>query len=127
MKTGMRKKVALLSLLMVLVMVALTGCGPKKHYLNGSYEADFVIVKTQYEFTKDSQVTVKVVMGSLVLLTETGTYEFNEDQTEITMTFDPNKLSGITGGENVMNGTYSYTEGEGYIQIGKVQYSKMTE
>lgn len=123
----MKKKSMLLSVLLVAVML-LAACGSKTPVLQGRYVASSKILETNYEFSKDGSVTVKLITGGYVAIEETGTYAINEEGTEITMDFPDDAtadLGILSFSVPDLDGTFTFSEGEGYIKIGSMQYEKV--
>lgn len=121
----MKKKSMLLSILLVAIML-LAACGSKTPVLQGRYVAESKIMETNYEFSKDGSVTVKLITGGYVAVEETGTYSINEEETEITMDFPEIKadLGILSFTMPDLDGTFEFSQGEGYIKIGSMQYEK---
>lgn len=123
----MKKKLVVLGMVLLLTL-ALAACG-KAPSLSGRYVSSAVLVETNLEFAEDGSVTLKYVTAGYVALTETGTYSINEETSEITLSFPglTESIGNLTFTIGDVNGTYAFTEGEGYIQIGSVQYEKVTD
>lgn len=113
-ETIMRKltKIVALVLVVALACVALASCGKK---LSGKYEDALGV--TTYEF-KGNKVTITidaVIAGT----TFEGKYEiYEEDGAE--------KIKFTFGDEDAKkySGSFSFSEGDGYIKIGGVKYTK---
>ena len=119
------KKSIILALLLSIVL-SLCGCDSKPT-LDGVYKADTFASEVTYEFDKEGNVKFKFIIGGYVAISKSGTYEISEDETEITFTFidsetDTNMLpNSMTS----LSGAFTFSEGEGYIQIGDMQYNKV--
>ena len=117
-------KKLLCAILVVVMMLSLVACSKK---LSGTYEAeiDIIVMKytASYEFSGSKVTAVKkttTILGTVDTVTLEGTYEIaeNSDGTmEITLNF-------TTSDEEIKSGTYTFEEGEDYIKIGGVQYTK---
>ena len=122
----MKKSVRILALVMALLMVTFVfaSCGKT---ISGSYSAEFDIVVLKYTATYEfsgKNVTVTKVVNPLIGESETstieGTYEIieNDDDTmDIKFTFE-------TEDEHITSGTFDFEEGEDYIKIGVIKYTK---
>ncbi len=122
-------KKRMLSVLLLLALMLITACGPKAPVLEGRYVSSTRVAETNYEFKKDGSVTVKIVTGGKVVMEEAGTYAINEEGTEITFTFPDTQVDLGIFSIDMPNpsGTYTYTEGDGYIQVGSTMYEKATK
>ena len=117
-------KKLLCAILVVVMMLSLVACSKK---LSGTYEAeiDIIVMKytASYEFSGSKVTAVKkttTILGTVDTVTLEGTYEIaeNSDGTmEITLNF-------TTSDEEIKSGTYTFEEGEDYIKIGGIQYTK---
>ena len=120
------KKIIALILSLVVCLSVLAACGPKEPPLSGRYEMRGFASQTSYEFAEDKTVVFKVVVAGYVVVSQSGTYQINEDATEITLDFS----SGETEGDStylptdMLNGTFTFSQGEEYIQIGNMQLNK---
>lgn len=117
-------KVLTLMLVAVLLVGSLASCG--KRVPRGTYEAELEIlgqsVKTSYTFKGGKvEVTTKTtLLGQVNSQTAEGKYEIaeNDDGTmEITFEFE-------TENDVAKNGTVTYKEGEDYIELGGIKYTK---
>ena len=116
-------KKALCVVLVVVMMLSLVACGKT---LKGTYEAeiDAIVMKytSTYEFSGSKvEITKKTtVFGTVNTSTFEGKYEIteNEDGTmEITISLE-------TEDDEIKSGTYTFEEGEDYIKIAGIQYTK---
>ena len=111
----MKKTVRILALALCvcLLLTFLTACGKK---LSGEYSAELMESGVTYSF-KGSNVTITLnALGKIIHVVE-GKYEIEDDT--ITFTFPGDE-------ENTEDyvGTKSFEEGEEYIKIGKITYTK---
>ena len=110
----------------VLMLAALctvfASCGKT---LSGKYtgELNLVVAKytVSYEFSGSKVTVLKTgeILGQSKTSEIKGTYEITEaaNGNEITFTFE-------TSDDDVKSGTYSFEEGEGFIKIAGIQYTK---
>ena len=122
----MKQMLRSVSLLLVVVTLCLSlaSCGKK---LSGSYEAeiDAALIKYTATYTfSGKKVSVEkkttTILGTVNTTELEGTYEIieNDDGTmEISFAFE-------TEDDEIKNGTYTFSEGEDYIKIGLVKYTK---
>jgi len=108
------KKVLALVLCVCMLLTLLVGCGGKK--LSGKYSAEVLESGVSYSFS-GSKVTITLKALGNIIHTVEGKYEINEDQ--ITFSFP----SGEENAEDYV-GTKSFAEGEDYIKIGGITYTK---
>ena len=127
----MKKFVKALSLTLVLAMLALSlaACGNKT--LSGKYvsdDIDFVVgtYSASYEFEGNKVTIVKDVDMRVGQdpdpITFNGTYEIVEEDDgdlKIKLTLD-----GAEEDEHIKAGTYALEQGEDYIKIGLIKYTK---
>ncbi len=111
----MKKSVRIVAVVMALLMVTLVfaSCGKT---LKGTYSAEAFGTGASYEFSgKNVTVTYKA-LGNVLYEIE-GTYKIEDDK--ITFTFENDD-------ENAKDysGTFDFEEGENYIKIGIVKYTK---
>lgn len=118
----MKKLIKLMAIVATLCMV-LVGCSSAPS-LEGNYNAQGFLMETMYTFDKDFNVNASIYAGGYEVFNCDGTYSINEDETEITLSFESTSDS---NGKNLLNGTYTFTKGEGFIQIGKQKLNKMSE
>lgn len=123
------RKIFIWSIIMCVCLVLLTGCGKKENILTGRYTINNLLYEISYEFDENKNVNAKLVTGGYVALNETGTYQINEDGTMITLTFPDNvqNIGNMSFTLPNISGDYPLIKGEGYIQIGDMQYNKVTE
>jgi hypothetical protein len=114
--TIMRKltKIVALVLVVALACVALASCGKK---LSGTYKAEVVGTGATYTF-KGSKVTITAKLFGAETTFE-GKYEiYEEDGAEkIKFTFEDEDAEQYSG-------SFSFSEGDGYIKIGVIKYTK---
>lgn len=123
------RKLFIWSIIMCVCLVLLTGCGKKENILTGRYTINNLLYEISYEFDENKNVNAKLVTGGYVALNETGIYQINEDGTMITLTFPDNvqNIGNMSFTLPNISGDYPLIKGEGYIQIGDMQYNKVTE
>ena len=122
----MKKLIASLLALLMLAPLLSACSGSKK--LSGTYRSEGLFTETAYTFSEDGSVTVRLTSGSKVLIEGTqGTYSFNANNSKITLTLPEStkELGNLTIPIPELSGTFSFAEGEGYIQIGSTQYKKV--
>ena len=121
----MKKKAGLLALLFAVILLA-TACGAKT--LSGRYSSSSFIAETVYDFEKEGKVTFKLVTGGYVAVTLEGTYALNESGTEITLTFNEasTDFGSLLDSSAALSGTFTFSQGDRYIQIGETQYQAST-
>ena len=122
------KKVLCVLCSVLVIATLFTACGSKTPTLSGKYSNETLLSESVYEFDKEGNVTYKLITSGYVAVNVTGTYAISEDVSEITLTFDESKtdLGTLLGSTTTLSGTFTFEQGEGYIQIGNVQYSKET-
>ena len=104
-------RVSALALVIVMLAAALASCGGP----SGTYEASVLGQSLSYTF-KGSKVTIKLtVLGQVVSID--GTYKISRD--EITFTFE-----GDDENAKKYSGTQTFEQGDDYVKIGGVQYTK---
>lgn len=113
--------IVVVSILMSLFI--LVGCS-KAPSIEGTYSSKIILVETLYTFDSEFNVNASIFAGGFEIFDCDGTYSINEEETEITLQFESIDDSNR---ENVLNGTYTFTRGDGYIQIGKQKLNKMSE
>lgn len=110
------KKVArilALALCVCMLLTLLAGCGKK---LSGTYSAEILESGVSYSFN-GSKVTITLkALGNIVHTVE-GNYEIDEDQITFTFPGDEENTEDYVGAK-------SFEEGEEYIKIGGVTYTK---
>lgn len=107
-------KVIAIVLVLATLVCAFASCGKK---VSGKYEATVFGTGTCLEF-KGSKVTVQFkLLGSYGDAIE-GKYQIKDDQ--ITLTFD-----GDDEDAEALEGTFDFEEGDDYIKIGSVKYTKV--
>ena len=122
----MKKTIRIMAVVMAVLMVTLVlaSCGKT---LSGTYEAeiDAVVIKYTATYTfkgNNVDITKKTttILGTVDTVELTGKYEIakNDDGTmEITITLDSED-------DDIKSGTFAFEEGDDYIKIGVVQYTK---
>ena len=120
----------LLCVLLAVLMTAglLSACG-SGNTLSGRYRASAMMTETTYTFSKDGSVTVRLTAASQVILDDLkGSYSFNEEGTEITLTLpeDTKTLGALSFTLPTLSGTFPFAKGAGYIQIASTQYNKVS-
>lgn len=123
------RRLSIYSIILCICLVLLTGCGKKENLLTGRYTIDNLIYEINYEFDEDKNVNVKLVTAGYVAINEMGTYQINEEGNMITLTFPDHiqSLGNFSFTLPNLSGEYPLVKGEGYIQIGDMQYNKVTE
>lgn len=116
----------LIIVLLITLLFTLCGC-EKKNVLDGVYKTETFASEMSYEFDKENNVQFKFILAGYVAVSKKGTYEINEDKTEITLAFEENDddVSMLPSDVSNLSGIFNYSEGDGYIQIGKMQYNKV--
>lgn len=118
------KRVLTLALTAIMLVSAFAGCGKS---ISGSYESELELFgqswKVTYTFSgkKVEAVSKVTILGNVNSETCTGTYELVEaadGSLEITLDFEEEN-------DLFKDGTFTFTEGEGYIKIGESQYNKI--
>lgn len=122
----MKKTIRVMALVLALtaVLFVFASCGKT---LSGTYSAEFDIAVLKYTATyefKGSKVTATKVTNPLIGDSKTttleGTYEIIEND-DGSMDI---KLSFETSDSEIKSGTFDFEEGEDYIKIGLVKYTK---
>ncbi len=105
-------KITALFFVFIILSVSLASCGT----LSGKYEANILGTGAAFTF-KGSKVTLDVMVLGSVSATVEGKYKVEDGK--ITLTFDSED-------EDVekYSGTFDFEQGEDYIKIGLVKYSK---
>ncbi len=123
----MKRKIFKLAALMLAVLMMtciFASCGKK---LSGSYQADLTLlgqgINATYDFSGSKvEATRKITfLGKVNADTVKGTYEIVENadgSMEITFDFDEDH-------DVFKDGTYTFSEGEGFIKIAGVTYSEL--
>lgn len=104
-------RVSALALVIVMLTAVLASCGGP----SGTYEAEVLGQGLSYTF-KGSKVTIKVKLLGTVTSFE-GKYKI--DGEEITFTFEDED-----DGADKYSGTMTFEQGDDYIKIGGVKYTK---
>lgn len=109
----MKNTIRVMALVMALLMVGvlLVSCGKT---LSGTYSAEVAKTGVTFEFSgKKATITSKAV--GVELFSVEGTYEIDGDK--ITFSFEDSKAEEYSG-------TFDFEEGDDYIKIGVVKYTK---
>ena len=124
----MKKSVKFLALVIVAVMLcaSLTACGKK---ISGTYKGEIDVLLASYEVVYEfegSNVTVtrqvKSVLGNADPVAIEGKYEIIEGADgELQIKFEYEGKDD----EVVKGGTFDFEEGDGYIKINGIKYSKV--
>ena len=111
----MKKSIRIIAVALVAVMLCLSlvACGKK---LSGTYSAEILGSGAEYEF-KGSKVTVTYKALGVVGFEAEGTYKIKDDK--ITFTFESDDKDAKD-----YNGTFDFEEGDDYIKIGIIKYTK---
>ena len=113
--------VMLACMLLVACICTLASCGKT---LSGEYEANLIAAEVTYSFKSSGKLVVEVdpIIGNDVILE--GTYAFNDDGDEITISINSNDEDA-----DKYSGTFSFSEGvedgEAYIKLSGIKYSKV--
>ena len=120
------KKHILLGILLTIVL-SLCGCSSKPT-LDGVYKAEMFASEVTYEFDKEMNVKFKFIIGGYVAISKTGTYEISEDETQITLKFEESEsdVNMLPDSMTSLGGSFTFSKGDGYVQIGDMQYNKVT-
>ena len=120
----MKKKILLISFMVTMVLM-LVACGNKDHSLNGSYTVSTMGIDITYTFDKDGNAEVKIEYSGYIAVDQKGTYELNEDKTEITLTFP--EIDKTIGDFIYMipayDGTFTFSQDDTSITIGNIKYT----
>lgn len=117
-------KMMTITLAMVMLVCSMAACGKS---LSGSYESELEVFGQSWNVTytfkgKNLEAISKVtILGNVQNTTSNGTYELVENadgSMEITIDFESEN-------DLFKDGTFTFEEGEGYIKIGKNQYTKI--
>ncbi|MBQ4382300.1 MAG: hypothetical protein II794_06145 [Oscillospiraceae bacterium] len=118
------KKLIALALVLVLVL-SLAACGG--HTVPaGKYSHSGILSETLLTFS-GNKVTADIFIAGTKVLTQSGTYSLNDEETEITITMGETDDSKDGAKEaNALNGTfrYSYDKDAGTVKIGSTTYTK---
>ena len=121
----MKKSIRILAVVMALLMVTLVfaACGKT---LKGKYSADFLGTGTTLEFSgKNVRLAVTVTLLGEIAAVE-GTYTIEDDK--ITFDFVDEEQVENDKAKDVLSkftGTVDFEEGDDYIKIGGIKYSKL--
>lgn len=108
-----------------LCLTVLSACGSSRHELSGTYSATTFNVTQSYTFGNKAVTVQFFIMGFEVGRFE-GTYTLNEEETQITLTFDSNQFPSnpsFPSEFTTSGGTFTFQRGDGYILIGPMRYS----
>ena len=120
----MKKKILLISF-MVMIVLILVACDNKAHSLNGSYTVSTMGIDTTYTFDKDGNAEVKIEYSGYIAVDQKGTYELNEDKTEITLTFPEidKTIGDFIYTIPAYDGTFTFSQDDTSITIGNIKYT----
>ena len=79
-----------------------------------------------YTFDGDS-VTARFFMGGYEIGRYEGRYALNDNETQITLSFDPGQMPNsatLPDGLTSLSGTFAFRRGDGYVVIGPVRYDR---
>lgn len=122
----MKFKKSILCLLLCLTLTGLAACGNSAPSLSGTYSAETFGTTMTYTFDGDS-VTAQFFMGGYEIGRYEGTYSLNDDETQITLSFDPEQMpngADLPAGLTSLGGTFTFQQGENYVMIGQVRYDR---
>lgn len=122
----MKFKKSILCLLLCLSLTGLAACGNSATPLSGTYSAETFGTAMTYTFDGDS-VTAQFFMGGYEIGRYEGTYSLNNDETQITLSFDPEQMpngADLPAGLTSLGGTFTFQQGENYVMIGQVRYDR---
>ena len=110
---------------MVMIVLILVACGNKAHSLNGSYTVSTMGIDTTYTFDKDGNAEVKIEYSGYIAVDQKGTYELNEDKTEITLTFPEidKTIGDFIYTIPAYDGTFTFSQDDTSITIGNIKYT----
>ena len=107
-------KVIALALVLVTVACLFASCGKR---ISGKYEATLIGTGTCLEFKGGKVIAQFKLLGSYGDPVE-GKYEIKDDK--ITLTFE-----GDNKDADALEGTFDFEEGDNYIKIGAIKYTKV--
>ncbi len=109
----MKKTIRVAALVMALLMVGMmfVACGKT---LSGEYSAEIAGTGASFEFS-GKNVTITSKIGGAEIYSADGTYEIEDDK--ITFSFENSEAKEFSG-------TFDFEEGDDYIKIGIVKYTK---
>lgn len=122
----MKFKKSILCLQLCLTLTRLAACGNSAPSLSGTYSAETFGTTMTYTFDGDS-VTAQFFMGGYEIGRYEGTYSLNDDETQITLSFDPEQMpngADLPAGLTSLGGTFTFQQGENYVMIGQVRYDR---
>ena len=109
---------ALACALLIGCLFTLVSCGKT---ISGKYEADWALVEVTYDFKSSGKVTVGIEPFIGDSFSFDGSYTFNEEGDQITITLDSDNEEA-----EKYSGTLSYSEGEEdgekYIKLSGLKY-----
>ena len=107
-------------LLLIGCACTLASCGKT---LSGEYEADLLLVEVNYSFKSSGKVTVTLDFPLVDDVVVEGTYKFNDEGDQITITLDSENEDA-----EKYAGTMTFAEGvedgDAYIKLNGVKYEK---
>ena len=112
----MKKSVRILAVVMAVLMVTLVlaSCGKT---LKGVYSAEIAGTGNTLEFSGKKVTITYKFLGKQVGDAVEGTYKIEDNKITITVESDNQDIGSL-------NGTFDFEEGEGYIKIGIIKYTK---
>lgn len=126
----MKAKYMVAILLLCISLGGLTACGSSHdNLLSGTYSANACGVTMIYTF-EENTVTAQFFMAGYEVGSYEGYYELNNDETQITLTFDPAQFGNgvsLPTGLTSLGGTFTFAEGDGYVEIGSVRYGRVEQ
>lgn len=120
-------KKIIICLLLCLSLAGLAACGSSPTFLSGTYSADSYGMTMAYTFEEEN-VTIQFFMGGYEIGCYEGTYSLNDDETQITLSFDPDQMpngAALSAGLTSLGGTFTFQQGESYVIIGQVRYDRV--
>ena len=112
----MKKSVRILAVVMAVLMVTLVlaSCGKT---LSGTYSAEALGTGVTLEFSGKKVTMTNKVLGTQVGDPVEGTYKIEDNKITITVETEDKDIGAL-------NGTFDFEEGEDYIKIGIIKYTK---
>ncbi len=112
----MKKSVRILAVVMAVLMVTLVlaSCGKT---ISGTYSAEALGTGNTLEFSGKKVTITYKLLGTQVGEPVEGTYEIKDDKITITVETDSKDIGAL-------NGTFDFEEGDDYIKIGIIKYTK---
>ena len=112
----MKKSIRILAVVMAVLMVTLVlaSCGKT---LKGTYSAEIAGTGNTLEFSGKKVTITYKFLGQQVGDAVEGTYEIKDNKITITVETEDKEIGSL-------NGTFDFEEGDGYIKIGIIKYTK---